>query len=290
MGGFTSAPPVLAGRFRRAPAFLHESNTIPGRANRWLSWTVDQAFVGFPGAGVRLHTRRVKVTGTPVRPEFAPGEVAAKRQALGLDPDRPVLVVTGGSQGARGLNDLVCETLPYLAKLAPQLQLLHLTGPNDVAKLEGVCAANHLRAVIRPFSAEMHMVLGAASVVISRAGASSLAELAAMRVPAILVPYPAALDNHQYFNAVALEKTGAVRMLEQRNFPPRTLAAWVVELVENASVREAMRTALARWHSPHAAEQIADTIVEAISDRRRAAGASSIAPRRGLEHHQSAVP
>jgi UDP-N-acetylglucosamine--N-acetylmuramyl-(pentapeptide) pyrophosphoryl-undecaprenol N-acetylglucosamine transferase len=194
MGGFTSAPPVMAGKLRGAPAFLHESNTIPGRANRWLAWTVDQAFVGFPGAGVRLHTRRVKVTGTPVRPEFVPGDVAARRITLGLDPDRPVLVVTGGSQGARGLNDLVCETLPFLAKLAPQLQLFHLTGPSDVAKVEAVCAAQQVRAVVRPFSAEMHVVLGAASVVISRAGASSLAELAAMRAPAILVPYPAALD------------------------------------------------------------------------------------------------
>jgi UDP-N-acetylglucosamine--N-acetylmuramyl-(pentapeptide) pyrophosphoryl-undecaprenol N-acetylglucosamine transferase len=289
MGGFTSAPPVLAGKAFRAPTFLHESNTIPGRANRWLSWVISQAFVGFPGATTRLHTRRVKVTGTPVRPQFHPGDVAACRQALGLDPDKPVLLVTGGSQGASGLNELVIQTLPMLAVLAPGLQLFHLTGPNDVEKVEQVCATHRIKAVVRPFFGEMHLALGAATAVISRAGASSLAELAAMRLPAILVPFPAATDNHQFYNAQAFEKTGAARLLEQKNALPEFLAPWVVELVENPAVRGAMQKALAQWHAPQAAEQIAESIMQAIGDRRLATGSISMAAPSSIEHRQSVI-
>ena len=102
MGGFTSAPPILAARRAGARTFLHESNTIPGRANRWLSRVVRRAFVGFPTAAVRLHNRNVTVTGTPVRPCFQAREAGACRAALGLDPARPVLLVMGGSQGASG--------------------------------------------------------------------------------------------------------------------------------------------------------------------------------------------
>jgi UDP-N-acetylglucosamine--N-acetylmuramyl-(pentapeptide) pyrophosphoryl-undecaprenol N-acetylglucosamine transferase len=287
MGGFTSAPPVLASRLFRAPAFLHESNTIPGRANRWLSWTVSQAFVGFAQAADRLRTKNVKTTGTPVRSQFQPGDIAGRRTTLGLDPDRPVLLVTGGSQGASGLNDLVVQTLPLLAKAVPELQVFHLTGPNDVQKVEAACAEHRIKAVVRPFFADMHVALGAASAVISRAGASSLAELAAMQLPAILVPYPAATDNHQYYNALAFEKSGAARLLEQRNAKPELLAPAIVELIEDTALRRQMQESLAQWHAPNAASQIADDIMQTVRDRRSATGRSDFSSPPNVEHRQS---
>ena len=289
MGGFTSAPPVLAGKARGAPTFLHESNAIPGRANRWLSWVVSQAFVGFAEASARLHTRQVKTTGTPVRPQFQSADTAACRQALGLDPQRPVLLVTGGSQGASGLNDAVIATLPRLAKLLPELQLFHLTGPNDEQKVAQACASNQINAVVRPFFAEMHVPLGAATVAISRAGASSLAELAAMRVPAILIPFPAAMDNHQFYNASAFKKTGAACLLPQTEASPELLAERVVELISNASAREKMRAALEQWHSPRAAGEIAESIMQAITARRRAAGVAKMPASPNLQNRQTAI-
>ncbi|MDB6020271.1 MAG: UDP-N-acetylglucosamine--N-acetylmuramyl-(pentapeptide) pyrophosphoryl-undecaprenol [Pedosphaera sp.] len=289
MGGFTSAPPVLAGKACGAPAFLHESNTIPGRANRWLSWTVNRAFVGFPEAAERLHTRHVKATGTPVRPQFQPMDAAACRVALGLEPERPVLLVTGGSQGASGLNDLVIAMLPNLARLVPGLQLFHLTGPADAGKVEQACAANKVKAMVRPFFAEMHLALGAASAAISRAGASSLAELAAMRVPAILVPFPAATDNHQYYNALAFEKTGAACLIEQSRAKPELLAPKIVDLMENAIMREKMRAALAGGHVPNAAEQIAENIMQVVTSRRRAAGGIAAPVSPNIQNRQSAI-
>jgi UDP-N-acetylglucosamine--N-acetylmuramyl-(pentapeptide) pyrophosphoryl-undecaprenol N-acetylglucosamine transferase len=215
--------------------------------------------------------------------------VAAKREALGLDPSKPVLLVTGGSQGASGLNDLVIQTLPILAVLAPGLQLFHLTGPNDVEKVEQACAAHKIKAVVKPFFGEMHLALGAASAAISRAGASSLAELAAMRLPAVLVPFPAATDNHQYFNALAFEKSGAARLIEQKSARPELLAPMIVELVERPAVRSQMQEALAQWHAPRAAEQIAESILQAMRDRRRAMGGAEMATPPGMEHRQSII-
>ena len=295
MGGFTSAPPVFIAKDTGIRTFLHESNTIPGRANRFLSRFVDGAFVGFPEAAARLKTRKVTMTGTPVRPQFRWGEAADEparedarptqtkkcRMALGLDPNRSTILVVGGSQGARGLNDMILSALPFFAergRLArevgsggehasgpPALQFLHLTGAHDFEKVTAAYAGRGIKAVIKPFLAEMDLALGAATVAVSRAGASSLAEIAAMRLPALLVPFPAAADNHQFFNASAFEKTGAAKLLEQKHSSPEKLAAVLDELVEDETARSKMQSALAQWHQPKAAVQIAETILSMVA-------------------------
>jgi UDP-N-acetylglucosamine--N-acetylmuramyl-(pentapeptide) pyrophosphoryl-undecaprenol N-acetylglucosamine transferase len=264
MGGFTSAPPILAAKKAGARTFLHESNTIPGRANRWLARVVHRAFVGFPTAAVRLHNRNVTVTGTPVRLRFQRHDTERCRAALGLDPVRPVLLVMGGSQGASGINELVMQSLQLLASRAPDLQWFHLTGPSDTEEVKQAYAALNLKAVVHPFFAEMELALGAATTTVCRAGASSLAELAAMRLPAVLVPYPAATDNHQFHNARAFEATGAARLLEQKTATPELLSQLVLDLLEKPAVHEKMQNALARWHAPRAAEQIAEAMLAAV--------------------------
>jgi UDP-N-acetylglucosamine--N-acetylmuramyl-(pentapeptide) pyrophosphoryl-undecaprenol N-acetylglucosamine transferase len=282
MGGFTSAPPILAARRAGARTFLHESNTIPGRANRWLSRVVHCAFVGFPTAAGRLHNRNVTVTGTPVRLRFQGRATADCRAGIGFDPARPVLLVMGGSQGANGINELVLRALPLLASRVPEWQWFHLTGPGDAEKVSQAYAALKLKAVVHPFFAGMELALGAATVAVSRAGASSLAELAAMRVPAVLVPYPAATDNHQFHNARAFEATGAARLLEQQSATPETLVPLLLDVVEKPAVREKMQTALAQWHAPHAAEQIAEAMLApagaGAGDTCRADSRSAAAP------------
>ncbi len=261
MGGFTSAPPLLAARMRGARCFLHESNTIPGRANRWLSWVVDTAFVGFPEAGTRLRAKQVLTTGTPVRLQFQPSPARECRRELGLDPDRPVVLVMGGSQGAGAINKLVLDALPELARQLSNVQYIHLTGPRDQTEVEQAYARAGLTAVVHSFLAEMHVALGAASVAISRSGASSMAELAAMQVPSLLIPYPTATDNHQFHNARAFESTGAARMLEQRAVSARVLTEWLREMIELKDVRSGMQAALGRWHQGEAARLIAEGIL-----------------------------
>ena len=264
MGGFTGAPPVWVGKEIGAKTFLHESNTVPGRANRLLARFVDGAFVGFPEAAARLKARKITPTGTPVRFRCSPD---ARRQtpdpacltALGLEPDYPTVLVVGGSQGASGLNEMILSALPLLAE--KQWQWLHLTGAKDFEKVKAAYAARGLRAVVKPFLAEMDLALGAATAAVSRAGASSLAELAALRLPALLVPFPAAAGNHQFYNARAFEATGAARLFEQKGATPEKVAAAVVELIENRDALFQMRAALVQWHTPKAAEQIAENIL-----------------------------
>jgi UDP-N-acetylglucosamine--N-acetylmuramyl-(pentapeptide) pyrophosphoryl-undecaprenol N-acetylglucosamine transferase len=265
MGGFTSAPPVLAAGKFGARTFLHESNTIPGRANRFLARFVDEAFVGFPSAAARLRARKVTMTGTPVRPQFQPGEPAPCRAAFRLESNRPTILVMGGSQGASGINDMILSALPLLGNRTSAWQWLHLTGPGDVEKVEQAYAARGFKAVVKPFLVEMDMALGAATIAVSRAGASSLAEIAAVRLPSLLVPYPTAADNHQFYNARAFEATGAARLLEQKNATPEKVAALLCELIEGPAARAKIQAALAQWHAPKAAEQIAEILLEAVA-------------------------
>lgn len=264
MGGFTSAPPVLAGKASGAATFLHESNAIPGRANRWLSPWVNEIFVGFPTAARRLYNQSIRHLGTPVRAQFVPADPGPCRMALGLDPAKPVLLVMGGSQGASGINALVKGAIPFLAAKAPDLQFIHLTGPDECAGVQAAYKASQRRATVRPFLTEMELGLGAATVAINRAGASSLAELAAMRVPSILVPYPHATDNHQLHNARIVAGMGAAVLFEQTGSTPANMAEEVLKLLRDSSAQSAMRQALAKCHFPNAANEIASQIYRHI--------------------------
>jgi len=171
----------------------------------------------------------------------------------------------GGSQGASGINEIIALSLPIFAKVAPEYQWFHLAGPKDTVQLQRIYADLQLSAVVQPFFDRMELALGAASAAVSRAGASSLAELAAMRLPAVLIPFPAATDDHQLHNARAYAISGAARLIEQNLSNPEALAQSLLELAQNETVRETMQTALARWDRPMAAKQIAESILEAVS-------------------------
>jgi len=264
MGGFTSAPPILAGKMAGALTFLHESNSIPGRANRWLSWIVDRAFVGFSSAAAKLKRCPVDVCGTPVRPQFQPSDPAACRTHLGFDPARPVLLVMGGSQGAGGVNEIVARALFTLARRAPEWQWLHLAGSRDTDRLRRRYADLNLNARVHPFFERMDLALGAASATITRAGASTLAEISAMRLPALLIPYPAAVDDHQLHNANAYLSTGAAQMLEQAAATPEKVCTTLLDLVRNEILKEQMRQALAQLAHPTATEHIALHILKSV--------------------------
>lgn len=272
MGGFTAAPVVLAvppGRARRA---LHEANAVPGRANRWLAPRCDLAAVYFPAARARLRCPRLEITGMPVRPGFRPRDPAACRRELGLAPDAPTLLVTGGSQGAHALNRVVLAALPALRAAVPGVQLILLTGPDDEAAARAACTAAGAPALVQGFCDRMELALGAADAAFARAGASSLAELAAVGVPAVLVPYPFAADDHQCRNAAEAAATGAVRVLQQDALTPESFVQAAAELLGNASARAGLRAGLRGWFRPDAAAAVADLILTPRAAR-AAAGA-----------------
>jgi UDP-N-acetylglucosamine--N-acetylmuramyl-(pentapeptide) pyrophosphoryl-undecaprenol N-acetylglucosamine transferase len=262
MGGFTSVAPVLAARRLGIPAFLHESNAIPGKATRWLAPLADEVFVGFSEAAGRLLNQRVALVGTPVRAAFEPRDAGACRLALGLDPARPVLGVVGGSQGAHAINELVVRALPALHRALPQWQFCHLTGPEDADRVRAAYASAGCRALVKPFLSEAELALGAATVLVGRAGGSSLAELGAMRVPGILIPLPAAADDHQRANARAMASCGAARVIEQNAATPEALARAASDLADGTAARAAMVAALQAWHQPGADARVAARILE----------------------------
>jgi UDP-N-acetylglucosamine--N-acetylmuramyl-(pentapeptide) pyrophosphoryl-undecaprenol N-acetylglucosamine transferase len=137
---------------------------------------------------------------------------------------------------------------------------MHLTGARDLEKVRAGYQAHHVPALVRAFCDEMAVALAGADAAVSRAGASSLAELAARRLPAVLIPYPTASDNHQHFNALAFVQSGAARMLQQETAAPGLLAHEILDLLD-ASKRSAMQQALAAWHAPGASAQIAERIL-----------------------------
>ncbi|HSU56051.1 MAG TPA: undecaprenyldiphospho-muramoylpentapeptide beta-N-acetylglucosaminyltransferase [Candidatus Dormibacteraeota bacterium] len=271
MGGFTSAAPLLAARCSGAKTFLHESNSVPGRANRLLSRGAHHVFIGFDQAAKHFRGGRVTKTGTPVRSCFQWLDPQSCRQELGLNPKRPVVLVVGGSQGASGLNRFVLESLPLTMELVGNAQFLHLAGSCEAEKVRNAYKVAGVPAVVHPFFDAMEVALGAATVAVSRAGASCLAELAAMRLPAILVPFPEASNNHQLRNAEAFVNTGAARLLEQRLSTPEMLARSLAALIENDEIRARIQAALAKWEAPAAAEIVANAILDEVVPPRRGA-------------------
>ncbi|MBL69023.1 MAG: hypothetical protein CMO74_11335 [Verrucomicrobiales bacterium] len=267
MGGFTSLAPVVLGRLRGVTVFLHESNAIPGRANRLLAPLAEEIFVGMENARGRFLNKKVTVTGTPVRKGFV-GQVKREcRERLGLDPDRPVLLAMGGSQGALGINGLVAGALADFKKTLPGLQLLQLTGEGGAEEARTACAYAGVDAVVHDFLGDMAQALGAADVAVSRAGASSLAEMAAARLPVVLVPYPLAADDHQRHNARAFAGAGGGLVLEQ-NSQPSELAAAVGQLFKK---RASVRQSLARMDVPGAAGRVAVRVLSGGVAARRGA-------------------
>lgn len=215
-GGFTNAAVVVAGRCRGIPVALHEANRVPGRAVRVLSRLAQRLYLP---PGVRLPGRLglfVRHTGLPVRAEIARLPRAEARARLGVDPHQRLLVVLGGSQGAGPLNDWVSTHLESLA--AAGVQVWCVTGPGKgdatVRDLRGPGGAV-VRAWFEPFTDRVAVLLSAADLVVSRAGAGTIAELVRCETPAVLVPYPQAADNHQVANARYFEQQGGGLVVEQ---------------------------------------------------------------------------
>lgn len=204
MGGYLSFPLLFAAWRRGLPRAVHESNAALGLANRAVAALGAEVFWGLPPES----GEKGAVVGTPIRPALwkrrEPGEC---RRALGLDPARPVLLVFGGSQGAQGVNRALPPALKSLA--LPGLQVLHLAGKGKAEDAARAYRQSGVAADVREYLEDMGAAYGAADLTLCRAGASTLAELAAQRAPAVLVPYPHAAGDHQSVNARVFERAGA---------------------------------------------------------------------------------
>lgn len=211
-GGRASVPVALAAKSLGVPLYLLEQNAVTGRANRWLSPLAQRIYHGLPAAG-GLGPRSL-VTGTPLRPELGHVEVAKAREQLGLRSDVPVVLVTGGSQGARSLNENVP---PALLRIGRPLQVLHLAGlgRDDDVRRRYAGSDGAVVAQVRPVALDMDRMFGAADLVICRGGGTTVAELCAAGRASIIVPYPHHRDRQQLRNAEVLARARAALIVEE---------------------------------------------------------------------------
>src|SRR5271156_4992028 len=237
MGGFTSAIPLLLGRHLHLPTLIHESNAIPGRVTKLIAPWVNKTLLGFDACANHLRRAHCVVTGTPVRRGLARIDRAVAAEKFGLNPALPVVLIMGGSQGAHGINELVLKSLPFWHGRRDEVQFIHLTGAADANIAEINYRRQRLTAVVQAFSTEMEHFYSLADVVISRSGAASLTELSHYGLPAILIPFPAAADDHQTCNARIFEQAGAARILVESKTTPETLHQVVAEILANQPMR-----------------------------------------------------
>lgn len=274
IGGFASAPAALAARWTRRPLVLIEQNSVPGAVNRIAARWAAAIATAFDAASDRLPAdRRVVRTGNPVRAEIA--AVVANREALvaegrvrfGLEDGRRTVLVVGGSQGALRVDQVVAETIPLLAERR-DLQLLVSAGPGHEGVLAEAVEGASIPVRVEPFIERMDLALALAELAVSRSGAS-VAELAASGVPAILVPYPHATENHQEANAKEVVEAGAATMILDAELSPSALASGILELMDDDGRRTAMAEAALAWARPDAARLIADLVREVASEGSR---------------------
>src|SRR6185295_18728916 len=251
MGGFTSTAPIMAGRMRGIATFIHESNAIPGKANRLTARMVRAVLLGFKECAPFFPRVRTEVTGTPIRKELQRLDQKIARQRLGLREDLLTLLVMGGSQGASGINQAMIKSLPALQGLP--LQVIHLSGARD----ERLVADNYQREGIPAFVAAFHHameeVYSAADFTVARSGAASLAELAAFSLPAILIPFPYATDDHQTRNAEVFVKAGAAIVVKESEILDDALAQKIRPFIENHGRLERMSQNAAKLSTRNAA-------------------------------------
>jgi UDP-N-acetylglucosamine--N-acetylmuramyl-(pentapeptide) pyrophosphoryl-undecaprenol N-acetylglucosamine transferase len=263
VGGYASAPLVIAAKMLKFPVVLHEQNAIPGLTNRLLARWADQVCVAFEQTAEQFSGISSIVTGNPLRSGIA--------DCPDVNGDPPTLLVFGGSRGARAINDVICAALPQLLKRHPALRLIHQTGEEDFACVRSVyVAADCKNARIESFIDDMPAVYRQADLVVCRAGATTIAELTACGRPSVLIPYPHAAGDHQKANAHALVEKQAAIMLEQKLLSADLLAETVNGLLIDRNRLQAMAQAAKNQGKINAAETILDICRELIATKRAA--------------------
>jgi UDP-N-acetylglucosamine--N-acetylmuramyl-(pentapeptide) pyrophosphoryl-undecaprenol N-acetylglucosamine transferase len=262
MGGFTSTAPILAGRLRGISTLVHESNAIPGKANRLAARMVGAVLLGFKEAAQFFPKVRTEITGTPIRSELQRLDRQTARQKLGLEANGTTMLVMGGSQGASGINQAIIKSLPLL-KSAP-MQVIHLSGTRDERLVADNYRREQIPAAVAAFHHHMEEVYSAADFAVARSGAASLAELAFFGLPSILVPFPYAADDHQTRNAEIFARTGAAFVLKESDLTPELLSQKIREMVERPDQVRRMSERCAELAPRDAASRVATTMEKFI--------------------------
>ena len=268
-GGYVSGPVLLTASLMRLPTLVMDSNALPGWTNRVLARFIDQAAVSFAEALPHFRGKGV-LTGNPVRAEFF--EIPGKQR----DARQVSLLIFGGSQGARAINEAMIAALPLLASRKAVLRITHQTGVADFEQVRGAyeVASWNEKAAVQRYIDEMTGEFAKADLIISRAGATTSAELVAAGKAAIMIPFPLAADDHQRKNAEALQAAGAARMILQKDLTGERLAREIESLIEAPNEITRMETAARKLARRDAAAATVD-LIEGLINRSQKSGVSS---------------
>ena len=265
-GAYASFPALMAARILRIPVVIHESDSAPGRVNKWAGKFAKRIAISFPEALEYFPKERTAWTGQPIRKELLQPAKEGPYEFFKLQKGIPTIFILGGSQGSAIINDAVLEALPVLL---PNYQIIHQVGranKDDVLKRISVILDDyeykdryHPIDLLSPV--QMKMAAGAASVVISRAG-STIFEIACWGIPSILIPFNQSNGDHAKKNAFAYARAGGCTVLQEDNISPNILLNAINDIVLNENTHEAMRNAAKKWSRPDAAETIATEILD----------------------------
>ena len=259
-GGFTSVPPLLAARTLGIPLVLQEQNSYPGLATRVLSQFAASVHVSFEDTKACLpRAKDVVVSGNPVRGEFLTAQRTQARRALGLPEEGTVVFILGGSGGAHSLNEALAAAAPRLAEA--RLLVIAQTGRGDVETVRAAVKTAGIEGVVEPFFDHVALAYAASDLLVSRAGATVIAEITIAGKPSILVPYPFATEGHQEKNARAMEKAGAAILVLDRDLTGSVLATTILELVNDPKRLRGMAEQARRLARPDAADRVARGIL-----------------------------
>lgn len=231
VGGYTSPMMVLAASLTGIARVILEPNAYPGMANKAVGSFAQRVFLSFESAASSFDRRKVRVVGTPIRKEFM--EVSSQEEAATSAAGLRRVLIFGGSQGARAINSAVIEGLPDLMKRYPQLSVVHQTGEVDYGRIIEAYRRAGISAQVTPFLYDMPSVLRSADLVVARAGAMTIAELTACGKPAILIPLPQAIYDHQTHNAKVMEAAGAAVVLPQAELTGARLTGAITEILDD---------------------------------------------------------
>ena len=260
-GGYPTVPPLLAATWRKLPVLLHEQNAVMGRANRFLAGKATRIATGFPhlGKAGEAITAKATHTGNPIRPAVL---AAAALPFPSVTDGTLRLLVTGGSQGARVMADVVPPALVSLpADLRARLRVVQQARGEDETRVRGAYAGAGIAAEVAPFFSNLPERIAEAHLVIGRSGASTVSELAIIGRPSILIPLPGALDQDQAANAAILGDVGAAAVVAQKDFTPALLAAEVKRCLEDPSHLAERGAAAKQVGEPRGAERLADLVL-----------------------------
>ncbi len=265
-GGYASFPALFAARILKIPVMIHESDMVPGKVNGWATKFASRIAISFPESMKYFPPQKTALTGNPIRKEVLGSTPEEAKEFFRLEPDIPIVLILGGSQGSRNINDNVLDIAPELVK---SFQIIHQYGKNNEEEVKNRLSValekSPLKSRYHAFAYLDDIALRNASsiadIVVSRAGASSIFEIAAWNIPSIIIPLSSSAQEHQRENAYSYARSGAAEVIEEANLTPHILMSEINQLLGDKKRMTAMKEAAKNFSQPTASRKIAQEIL-----------------------------